>query len=239
MRNALAMRGVNCNKSSCFYTVDKCARCDPHARCNHGKCQCREGWVGTGYDCVKDERCNPICGMYAECQSHICHCQPGYEGDGLHCAAAPPPAPPAPPHYAIHTVPAMPAPPVLPPPQTMYQTQVIAPQPTVDCGCMTRSNICIPKRYCDFYGNGPGAVRPLPASPLNGFANPPASPVNGFINQVNSPSAMNAVNPNPSPAKAALRRRLDDLKREEEAKKKRAGNVNATHVTLRHERFHY
>ena len=34
-------------------TVDKCARCDAHARCNNGHCKCREGWVGNGYDCVR------------------------------------------------------------------------------------------------------------------------------------------------------------------------------------------
>ena len=34
-------------------TVDKCAKCDTHAKCINGKCKCREGWVGNGYECIK------------------------------------------------------------------------------------------------------------------------------------------------------------------------------------------
>ena len=33
-------------------TVDKCAKCDSHARCDNGNCVCMEGWVGDGQTCT-------------------------------------------------------------------------------------------------------------------------------------------------------------------------------------------
>ena len=36
-----------------FFSVDKCAKCDPHARCLNGHCKCRTGWYGNGYECIK------------------------------------------------------------------------------------------------------------------------------------------------------------------------------------------
>ena len=32
---------------------DICAQCDVHAHCIHGKCRCRHGYHGDGYDCYK------------------------------------------------------------------------------------------------------------------------------------------------------------------------------------------
>ena len=39
--------------SYCFLSVDKCVKCDAHARCINGHCRCRDGWVGNGYECVR------------------------------------------------------------------------------------------------------------------------------------------------------------------------------------------
>ena len=36
---------------SVVFTVDKCAKCDSHARCDNGNCVCMEGWVGDGQTC--------------------------------------------------------------------------------------------------------------------------------------------------------------------------------------------
>nr|XP_012559035.1 neurogenic locus notch homolog protein 2 isoform X1 [Hydra vulgaris] len=69
--------------------VDKCAKCDPHAKCINGHCKCRNGWTGNGYECIKDDGCGGKCGFYAECETHVCQCQPGYVGNGYTCSAAP------------------------------------------------------------------------------------------------------------------------------------------------------
>ena len=37
--------------SSFSFIVDKCAKCDSHARCDNGNCVCMEGWVGDGQTC--------------------------------------------------------------------------------------------------------------------------------------------------------------------------------------------
>ena len=34
------------------FVVDKCAKCDSHARCDNGNCVCMEGWVGDGQTCT-------------------------------------------------------------------------------------------------------------------------------------------------------------------------------------------
>ena len=34
-------------------TVDDCDRCDVSALCNNGKCECRAGYNGDGYQCTK------------------------------------------------------------------------------------------------------------------------------------------------------------------------------------------
>lgn len=35
-----------------FCNIDKCAKCDSHARCDNGNCVCMEGWVGDGQTCT-------------------------------------------------------------------------------------------------------------------------------------------------------------------------------------------
>ena len=37
------------------FIVDKCAKCDSHARCDNGNCVCMEGWVGDGQTCSPKE----------------------------------------------------------------------------------------------------------------------------------------------------------------------------------------
>lgn len=37
------------------FAVDKCAKCDSHARCDNGNCICMEGWVGDGLSCSPKE----------------------------------------------------------------------------------------------------------------------------------------------------------------------------------------
>lgn len=37
-----------------FAAVDKCAKCDTHARCDNGRCICNEGYVGDGMTCTKE-----------------------------------------------------------------------------------------------------------------------------------------------------------------------------------------
>lgn len=36
-----------------FFLVDKCAKCDPHAKCLNGHCKCRPGYYGNGYECIR------------------------------------------------------------------------------------------------------------------------------------------------------------------------------------------
>ena len=35
------------------FSVDKCSKCDVHAKCINGHCKCRTGYIGNGYECVK------------------------------------------------------------------------------------------------------------------------------------------------------------------------------------------
>lgn len=37
------------------FAVDKCAKCDSHARCDNGNCVCMEGWVGDGQTCTPED----------------------------------------------------------------------------------------------------------------------------------------------------------------------------------------
>lgn len=42
-----------------FCEMDKCAKCDSHARCDNGNCICMEGWVGDGLSCSPKEGPGP------------------------------------------------------------------------------------------------------------------------------------------------------------------------------------
>ncbi|XP_065652028.1 uncharacterized protein LOC101237995 isoform X4 [Hydra vulgaris] len=62
--------GIHCQ-------VDRCRDCDIHAKCVHGVCKCLPGWVGNGYECVKEE-CDSKCVGFQTCISGVCGCLPGY-----------------------------------------------------------------------------------------------------------------------------------------------------------------
>ena len=36
-----------------FLSVDKCANCDENANCVGGKCKCKAGFIGNGYECIR------------------------------------------------------------------------------------------------------------------------------------------------------------------------------------------
>ena len=37
------------------FAEDICSECDVHAICVRGKCRCRAGYMGDGYECIKGE----------------------------------------------------------------------------------------------------------------------------------------------------------------------------------------
>jgi len=59
--------------------VDKCANCDPNARCVNGRCKCKPGFTGNGYECIKDASLNN-CGEFqsSACVGCPCECNAGY-----------------------------------------------------------------------------------------------------------------------------------------------------------------
>lgn len=80
-----------------FCEIDKCAKCDSHARCDNGNCVCMEGWVGDGQTCSPKEggggppgsRASPCtsnpCQNGGQCidrgSSYQCLCREGFSGD--------------------------------------------------------------------------------------------------------------------------------------------------------------
>ena len=36
-----------------IWIVDKCANCDENAACVNGRCKCKAGFIGNGYECIK------------------------------------------------------------------------------------------------------------------------------------------------------------------------------------------
>lgn len=77
-----------------FCEMDKCAKCDSHARCDNGNCVCMEGWVGDGQTCTPEDggtpgrstSCDPNpCQNGGQCieqgGSYQCSCKEGYSGD--------------------------------------------------------------------------------------------------------------------------------------------------------------
>lgn len=68
-----------------FCEMDKCAKCDSHARCDNGNCICMEGWVGDGQTCTPEDKGPP--GRLSACHSNPC--QNGGEcvenGDAYQC----------------------------------------------------------------------------------------------------------------------------------------------------------
>ncbi|CAB3994571.1 neurogenic locus notch homolog 1-like, partial [Paramuricea clavata] len=77
--------------------IDECEKCDPHAICVSGHCKCRTGYIGNGYECVKesDNECDS-CSPQATCKKGSCICLFPLVGDGQSCSL-PTPAPPPPP----------------------------------------------------------------------------------------------------------------------------------------------
>ncbi|XP_065063135.1 neurogenic locus notch homolog protein 1-like isoform X2 [Rhopilema esculentum] len=66
--------GPTCN-------VDKCANCDTNAACVNGRCRCKSGFIGNGYDCIKDvPTCAQKCPQYSTCviPTGNCQCNQGY-----------------------------------------------------------------------------------------------------------------------------------------------------------------
>ncbi|EDO28379.1 predicted protein, partial [Nematostella vectensis] len=62
---------------------DECEKCDINAICVHGRCKCRAGYIGNGYECEKEEcdGCNPN----AHCLKGVCVCFDHYIGNGYNC----------------------------------------------------------------------------------------------------------------------------------------------------------
>ena len=54
----VSMWNIHCkmiNIFAVFFSVDDCDRCDIRAICVKGKCQCRVGYTGDGYQCTKSK----------------------------------------------------------------------------------------------------------------------------------------------------------------------------------------
>ena len=54
----VSMWNIHCkmiNFFAVFFSVDDCDRCDIRAICVKGKCQCRVGYTGDGYQCTKSK----------------------------------------------------------------------------------------------------------------------------------------------------------------------------------------
>ncbi|KAL9961552.1 hypothetical protein ACROYT_G030511 [Oculina patagonica] len=71
------MNGVaTCECSSQFEgnycELDKCAKCDSHARCDNGNCVCMEGWVGDGQTCSPKDGGGPPGSRASPCESNPC-----------------------------------------------------------------------------------------------------------------------------------------------------------------------
>lgn len=79
-----------------FCEIDKCAKCDSHARCDNGNCVCMEGWVGDGQTCSPKEGGGPPGSRASPCESNPCQnggqcidrgssyqclCSEGFSGD--------------------------------------------------------------------------------------------------------------------------------------------------------------
>lgn len=72
------------------------AMCIPDVITLQYRCICSNGYIGNGYECVKDiQSCNVLqnCHQNAEClldernNRHFCKCKPGFSGDGFQCSA--------------------------------------------------------------------------------------------------------------------------------------------------------
>ncbi|XP_065651772.1 uncharacterized protein LOC100210853 isoform X3 [Hydra vulgaris] len=58
-------------------TIDRCRDCDVHAYCENGKCTCKDGYVGSGYECVS-KGCPTQCLHFQTCIENQCQCIPGH-----------------------------------------------------------------------------------------------------------------------------------------------------------------
>ncbi|XP_031572747.1 fibropellin-1-like isoform X2 [Actinia tenebrosa] len=85
--------------------VDKCSKCDVHAVCIHGRCKCRIGYIGTGYECVKvrHSHCPVTCPTYSTCTQGSCQCIPGHVMTAGQCTPPQPQCPTPCPAYSTCT----------------------------------------------------------------------------------------------------------------------------------------
>ncbi|XP_076805002.1 uncharacterized protein LOC143448927 isoform X1 [Clavelina lepadiformis] len=80
-------------------TVDPCLICSEFATCDltgDVRCRCREGYTGTGIDCVLFATPDPcgVCSQFATCNQGLlggitCTCNDGYVGNGRTCTPDP------------------------------------------------------------------------------------------------------------------------------------------------------
>ena len=88
--------GLICTTQTCdvLNNCGEMARCEPDPITLQFRCLCDEGYIGNGYECVKDSQsCSALknCHPNAEClldersNRHFCKCKPGYSGDGHQC----------------------------------------------------------------------------------------------------------------------------------------------------------
>ena len=59
--------------------------CDIEAYCSQGRCVCKDGFHGDGFNCVKDKHCEETCPQHSICEDNQCSCFDGYTMSGGEC----------------------------------------------------------------------------------------------------------------------------------------------------------
>ncbi|CAD5226145.1 unnamed protein product [Bursaphelenchus okinawaensis] len=84
--------GKECKYVGPATVTDDCDNCNENAICRDGKCQCKLGFEGDGFNCTDVDECMgtmPRCDPNAKCfntiGSYLCECSPGFAGNGFEC----------------------------------------------------------------------------------------------------------------------------------------------------------
>ena len=59
--------------------------CDIEAYCSQGRCICKDGYHGDGFNCMRDQLCDEKCPQHSRCEGHQCQCYQGYTWSDGQC----------------------------------------------------------------------------------------------------------------------------------------------------------